>query len=179
MHSLAIIAKKWRLVFTETHKHKFTAALSVITSNCKPPILSSMVVPQWMIREQTVAHSYHRILFGNKSKKLNLQRIMLSGRKKKPAQYNTNYVNLFNIFEMTNIIEMVRLFCYSFVRSCCCCLTSVMSDSVQPHRRQSTRLCCPWDSPGKSTGVLHWEKHGISFYITSYSRIGILLLLSL
>ena len=28
-----------------------------------------------------------------------------------------------------------------------------MSDSVRPHRRQSTRLCHPWDSPGKSTGV--------------------------
>ena len=28
-----------------------------------------------------------------------------------------------------------------------------MSNSVRPHRRQSTRLPCPWDSPGKNTGV--------------------------
>ena len=28
-----------------------------------------------------------------------------------------------------------------------------MSDSVQPHRRQPTRLRHPWDSPGKNTGV--------------------------
>ena len=28
-----------------------------------------------------------------------------------------------------------------------------MSDSVQPHRWQPTRLLCPWDSPGKNTGV--------------------------
>ena len=28
-----------------------------------------------------------------------------------------------------------------------------MSDSVQPHRRQPTRLCHPWDSPGKNTRV--------------------------
>ena len=28
-----------------------------------------------------------------------------------------------------------------------------MSDSVQPHRRQPTRLRPPWDSPGKNTGV--------------------------
>ena len=28
-----------------------------------------------------------------------------------------------------------------------------MSDSVQPHRWQPTRLCHPWDSPGKNTGV--------------------------
>ena len=28
-----------------------------------------------------------------------------------------------------------------------------MSDSVRLHRRQPTRLPCPWDSPGKNTGV--------------------------
>ena len=28
-----------------------------------------------------------------------------------------------------------------------------MSDSVRPHGRQPTRLPCPWDSPGKNTGV--------------------------
>ena len=28
-----------------------------------------------------------------------------------------------------------------------------MSNSVRPQRRQPTRLCCPWDSPGKNTGV--------------------------
>ena len=28
-----------------------------------------------------------------------------------------------------------------------------MSDSVRPHRRQPTRLPCPWDSPDKNTGV--------------------------
>ena len=37
----------------------------------------------------------------------------------------------------------------------CCCggVTSVVSNSVQPHRRQPTRLPRPWDSPGKNTGV--------------------------
>ena len=40
-------------------------------------------------------------------------------------------------------------------KSCCCCcyVTSVVSDSVRPHRRQPTRLPRPWDSPGKNTGV--------------------------
>ena len=28
-----------------------------------------------------------------------------------------------------------------------------MSDSVRPHRWQPTRCPCPWDSPGKNTGV--------------------------
>ena len=32
-------------------------------------------------------------------------------------------------------------------------LASVVSDSVWPHRQQSTRLPCPWDSPDKNTGV--------------------------
>ena len=30
---------------------------------------------------------------------------------------------------------------------------SVVSNSVRPQRRQPTRLPCPWDSPGKNTGV--------------------------
>ena len=30
---------------------------------------------------------------------------------------------------------------------------SVVSSSVRPHRRQPMRLLCPWDSPGKVTGV--------------------------
>ena len=36
---------------------------------------------------------------------------------------------------------------------CCCCVPSVESNSVRPHRQQATRLPCPWDSPGKNTGV--------------------------
>ena len=32
-------------------------------------------------------------------------------------------------------------------------VTSVVSDSVRPHRRQPNRLPHPWDSPGENTGV--------------------------
>ena len=39
------------------------------------------------------------------------------------------------------------------IQPCCCYVTSVMSDSVQPHRQEPTRLPHPWDSPGKNTGV--------------------------
>ena len=35
----------------------------------------------------------------------------------------------------------------------CCCIASVMSDSVGPHGLQPTRLPRPWDSPGKNTAV--------------------------
>ena len=31
--------------------------------------------------------------------------------------------------------------------------SSVVSDSMGPHRWQPTRLLHPWDSPGKNTGV--------------------------
>ena len=55
--------------------------------------------------------------------------------------------------------------CVSFFSQCCCCccqVASVVSDSVQPHRWQPTRLPHPWDSPGKNTGVgCHFLLHGI------------------
>ena len=42
-----------------------------------------------------------------------------------------------------------------YVESCVhvCSTASVMSDSLQPYGLQPTRLFCPWDSPGKNTGV--------------------------
>ena len=42
---------------------------------------------------------------------------------------------------------------WSWFCCCCCWVASVMSDSVRPQRWQPTRLLCPWDSPGKNTGV--------------------------
>ena len=44
--------------------------------------------------------------------------------------------------------EFVCFLAYSVIAA-----ASVVSDSVWPHRRQPTRLPCPWDSPGKNTGV--------------------------
>ena len=39
---------------------------------------------------------------------------------------------------------------------------SVVSDSLQPHGLQPTRLLCPWDSPGKNPGVgCHFLLQGI------------------
>ena len=48
---------------------------------------------------------------------------------------------------------IVTLFVCVLLDCCCCCVASVMSDSVRPHKQQPTRLCRPWDSPGKNTGV--------------------------
>ena len=50
----------------------------------------------------------------------------------------------------SNHINAGTLTCWN---TCCCWVASVMSDSVQPHRRQPTRLPRLWDSPGKNTGV--------------------------
>ena len=51
-----------------------------------------------------------------------------------------------------NLLEERQTVCV-WNNHCCCQVNSVMSDSVQPHRRQPTRLHCPWDSPVKNTGV--------------------------
>ena len=37
--------------------------------------------------------------------------------------------------------------------SAVCYIASVISNSLRPHGLQPTRLLCPWDCPGKNTGV--------------------------
>ena len=64
--------------------------------------------------------------------------------------------------------------CKVLVSSCCCRrqITSVLSDSVQPHRRQPTRLLCPWDSPGKNTGEgCHFLLQCMKVKVKSLSRV--------
>ena len=56
----------------------------------------------------------------------------------------------FNIKTITNIFKIKANF---FMLLLQLLSPSVVYNSVRPHRRQPTRLCCPWDSPGKNTGV--------------------------
>ena len=53
------------------------------------------------------------------------------------------------------IILYIHYYCFpaSAIIAAVCQVTSVMSNSVRPHRQQPTRLPHPWDSPGKNTGV--------------------------
>ena len=52
---------------------------------------------------------------------------------------------------------------------CCCQVASVVSNSVQPHRRQPTRLRHHWDSPGKNTGVgCHFLLQGYKLKATKW-----------
>ena len=68
-----------------------------------------------------------------------------------------NINNLRYAVDTTLMAESEELSCKDPLdesESCCCCqVSSVMSNSVRPHRRQPTRLPHAWDSPGKNTGV--------------------------
>ena len=63
-------------------------------------------------------------------------------------------------------------------RQLCICVRvcrSLVSNSLQPHRLQPAKLLCPWDSPGKNTGVgCHALLQGIfpTQYRTQVSCIG-------
>ena len=43
--------------------------------------------------------------------------------------------------------------CIEVPSACACQVASVVSDSLRPTGLQPTRLLCPWDSPGKNTGM--------------------------
>ena len=52
---------------------------------------------------------------------------------------------------------------------CVCVL--VMSNSLQPHRLQTTRLLCLWNSPGKNPGVgCHFLLQGIPMKYIIYNE---------
>ena len=49
----------------------------------------------------------------------------------------------------------------------CVCAQSLQFNSLQPHGLQHARLFCPWDYPGKNTGVgCHCFLHGILTFPT-------------
>ena len=50
-------------------------------------------------------------------------------------------------------IKSNRVFTLLKILCCCCQVTSVMPNSLQSHGLYLTGLLCPWDSPGKNTGV--------------------------
>ena len=82
----------------------------------------------------------------------------LSNRKQQSCLWNScwkiiNYANDVNyILEDVFIMNLVNI--SGMPDICCCCwVTSFVSDSARPHRRQPTRIPHPWDSPGKNTGM--------------------------
>ena len=71
-------------------------------------------------------------------------------------------------------IIYIGTFLYSlFLYDCVCVSHSVMSDFWQPRGLQPARLPCPWDSPGKNTGVdCHFLLQGI--FLAQGSKPGLL-----
>ena len=59
--------------------------------------------------------------------------------------YNTHTFRLIFSNSFTWALQKLSFFQRNF--------DSYAADSVRPHRQQPTRLLCPWDSPGKNTGV--------------------------
>ena len=56
-----------------------------------------------------------------------------------------------------------------------CVSHSVMSDSLQPHGLQPASLLCPWNSPGKNTGVgYHFLLQCMKAKVKSLSRVQLL-----
>ena len=61
--------------------------------------------------------------------------------------YLVNFIIIFPCdFLIVTCITMVFL-------NVCVCALSVISDSLQPHGLQPTKLLCPWNFPGKNTAV--------------------------
>ena len=66
-------------------------------------------------------------------------------------QFAGSWLNFCSCLPCVAPVLSAHLFCFilTTLRSLCACVSgSVMSDSLGPHR-----LLCPWDSPGKNTGV--------------------------
>ena len=77
---------------------------------------------------------------------------------------------LYKIVSILSIFKIYKTQYYCESESISC---SVMSNSLQPYGLQPTRLLCPWDSPGKNTGVsCHSLLQGI--FLTEGSNPGLL-----
>ena len=84
-----------------------------------------------------------------------------------PTVSGTTFFSLF----LVSILK--ALYSHPFAYMCACWVTSVMSNSVRPHGLQIARLLCPWDSPGKKTGVgCHALLQGI--FLTQESNLCLL-----
>ena len=65
----------------------------------------------------------------------------------------------------TWVFVVVFTYISAFQLRYACSVASVVFDSFQPHRLEPTRLLCPWNAPGKNTGV------GQSHFIYTHTHI--------
>ena len=84
-----------------------------------------------------------------------------------PIYSNIHFLPLVHFIHSLSTFP-VMCFCRSL-----CSVASVVSDSLRPNGLYPARLLCPWDSPGKNTGVgCHALLQGI--FLTQGSNPGLL-----
>ena len=95
--------------------------------------------------------------------------------------WNKTY-SIFKVNQYINCpLDKATLFYHHMNQHCCCCcccclVALVVSNSVQPHGWQPTRLPRPWDSPGNNTGVgCHFllQCMKVKVKVKSLSRVGL------
>ena len=70
------------------------------------------------------------------------------------------YAYFIGLFE--TIFSIHRIKYYTGTLSMCMCVCSVVSDTLWPYGLQPTSFLCPWNFPGKNTGVgYHFLFQGI------------------
>ena len=73
-----------------------------------------------------------------------------------------SYSNLLNTSPHSKTLVLVHSRPQALPSSCVYACLVIQSDSLQPYRLQPARLLCPWDFPGKNTGVgCHFLLQGI------------------
>ena len=80
---------------------------------------------------------------------------------KTPESWNVKRLLLMKESQTSQIIQLFSV--YEKIQESESVSRSVMSDSLQLHGLQSARFLCPWNSPGKNTGVSrHFLRRGSS-----------------
>ena len=131
----------------------------------KIKIMASSSITSWQVegeKEETVTDF---IFLGSKITadgdcSHEMKRHFLLGRK---AMTNLDSILKSRDITMPTKVHMVKAIVFPLVmygceswsikKACHHQVASVVSDSMRPHGLQPTRLLCPWDSPGKNTGV--------------------------
>ena len=62
-------------------------------------------------------------------------------------------MQIFFYFTYLLSLSHLYLYVYTHTREHVCTEASVVSNSLWPYELQPTRFLCPWDSPGKNTGL--------------------------
>ena len=90
------------------------------------------------------------------------------------SRYNFSPVGKIKMTEHLKASHLLIAKCYFILSQGCLCACSIVSNSLRPHRLSPpSSFLCPWDFPGKNTGVsCHFLLQGI--FPTQESNPGLL-----